>query len=162
MNNIAGSINSINFQRLETFNITAAPFAAVARSGSINTEKANTGAVVVADEMVSGSAVSASISPSRNTTADVNAVTKGAKAAPVADLDKNLQAVLKAEAKESLNPSFALSTLTLFKWDPKAGGTVIDIVNSKTGKVESQIPSKEFIKYMMSHEQKGTLLNEKL
>ncbi len=153
MNNIAGSLNSITIQHGDFSNNAAVPYAGSSQSIADNNNLAKV-------NFEAADTVSASANGMQNTGSVKSAAKNGA--APVADVNKNLQAVLKAEVKKSLNPVPALSTLTLFKWDPKAGGTVIDIVNSKTGKVESQIPSEEFIKYMMSHYQKGALLNEKI
>ena len=151
MTNIADSLNSINVQQGGFSGNAAVPHAGGSQSVAGDLAKVNSEAA---------GAVFVSANGTQNTGSVKSAVKD--TAVPVVEANKNLQTVLKAEIKESLNPVPALSTLTLFKWDPKAGGTVIDIVNSKTGKVESQIPSEEFIKYMMAHYQKGALLNEKL
>jgi uncharacterized FlaG/YvyC family protein len=153
MNNIAGSLNLVNVQQREFSGNAVAPSA-----GNLQN------AININNQAKANSDITSASSDFANGTQNRGSVKSAVKSAvtPAAGVNKNLQAVLKAEIKESLNPTFALSTLTLFKWDPKAGGTVIDIVNSKTGKVESQIPSEEFIKYMQSHYRKGFLLNEKL
>jgi uncharacterized FlaG/YvyC family protein len=151
MNNIADSLNSINIQQTGFSDKAAVPPVSGLQSTAGNLAK-------VKSDTANGVYVPAN---GVQNTGNVQSAVKST-AAPAAEANKNLQTVLKTEIKQSFNPVPALSTLTLFKWDPKAGGTVIDIVNSKTGKVESQIPSEEFIKYMMSHYQKGALLNEKL
>ena len=154
MNNIADSLNSISIHQTG-----CSDKAAVHYAGNVqNVQSVQPVLAKVKSDTANGISVPA------NYVQNTDSVQSAVKStvAPAVEANKNLQEVLKTEIKQSFNPVPALSTLTLFKWDPKAGGTVIDIVNSKTGKVESQIPSEEFIKYMMAHYQKGALLNEKL
>ena len=101
-----------------------------------------------------------------NNNGDNNPVLNNAKTAENQTNSKNNVAEKEKELSKriesNLNPAPMLSQAMLFKWDSSAGGgTVIDIVDFKTGKVLAQIPPNSVLK-MMANYQKGSLYNSKL
>ncbi len=71
------------------------------------------------------------------------------------------QKELSKQIEADLNPSPMLSQAMLFKWDASAGGTVINVVDFKTGKVLAQIPPNSVLKIMANY-QKGSIYKGKL
>jgi len=99
--------------------------------GSVNATKDNNGIKIIKNDDITKEHGMSRTS--------VDKITKSA-AKEVKDLKKQIRA--------DINPAPMLSVAMLFKWNYKVGGTVLDIVDFKTGKVIAQVPPEQVLEIM--------------
>ncbi len=81
--------------------------------------------------------------------------------------DKNLEDLQSQEKKintqisKNINPSPMLTTAYILKWNGTYNGTVLNIVDLKTGKVTGTIPPSEVLKYIKNYH-KGMLYKKEI
>ncbi|MHB1679706.1 MAG: hypothetical protein ACYCTB_04245 [bacterium] len=81
--------------------------------------------------------------------------------------DKNLEDLQNQEKKintqisKNINPSPMLTTAYILKWNGTYNGTVLNIIDLKTGKVTGTIPPSEVLKYIKNY-QKGMLYKKEI
>jgi uncharacterized FlaG/YvyC family protein len=74
---------------------------------------------------------------------------------------QNGEKKINAQISKNINPSPMLTTAYILKWNGTYNGTVLNIVDLKTGKVTGTIPPSEVLKYIKNY-QKGMLYKKEI
>jgi uncharacterized FlaG/YvyC family protein len=74
---------------------------------------------------------------------------------------QNEEKNISSQISKNINPSPMLTTAYILKWNGIYNGTVLNIIDLKTGKVTGTIPPSEVLKYIKNY-QKGMLYKKEI
>ncbi|MHB8282696.1 MAG: hypothetical protein ACYDDE_07835 [bacterium] len=74
---------------------------------------------------------------------------------------QNGEKKISDQISKNINPSPMLTTAYILKWNGTYNGTVLNIIDLKTGKVTGTIPPSEVLKYIKNY-QKGMLYKKEI
>ena len=152
MNTINTSNISINGQRINSFLYSSNKYGNNATAANINKSNANN------VDNNAGAPNNKNIQNSVKQNENVN----GNKTS-----DKNLEDLQNKEKKintqisKNINPSPILTTAYILKWNGTYNGTVLNIIDLKTGTVTGTIPPSEVLKYIKNY-QNGMLYKKEI